>query len=353
MPTPFIYFVVLFCLHKINDERTIYSLYHLLCGKKSSQTIQDVHLFQIAQFYKTCDFLTRKQFEEIVEELERKNLVTATNDQYYKLTSNGLAYMKRESENYPFLSYLNGWDFQYANIFWQRISLLVQVTSHLANQDRNYIPIQRKKPLLNWLKNYLINNRFNRKELSDSLYKELIHVLEDSREIDPSVFVIRLTGFEIIGLTEKQASEYLKIERTLYHFQFQALLHYILSRVQKEPKKFKLLASLITDIETALPLTDTSKKTLALLNKGFSLEQIAQIRKLKVSTIQDHIVELALQMHTFQIEPFVGKEIIEQIMAAHKQATSKQLRRIRELVPEATYFQIRLVLTRFGENNEI
>ncbi|MDF1507685.1 helix-turn-helix domain-containing protein [Robertmurraya sp. DFI.2.37] len=352
MPTRFIYFVVLFCLHKINDERTIYSLYHLLSGKKSFQTIQDAHLFQIAQFYKTCDFLTRKQFDEIIEELEKQNLVTATNEQYYKLTRDGLTYMKKESENHPFLSYLNGWDYQYANIFWQRISLLVQVTSHLANQDRNYIPIQRKKPLLKWLKNYLLHNRFNRKELSDRLYHELIHVLEDCREIDPSVFVIRLTGFETIGLTEKQACESLKIEQTLYHFQFQALLHYILFRIQKEPKTFMLLASLITDIETNLLLTDTSKKTLVLLNKGFSLEQIAQIRKLKVSTIQDHIVELALQMNSFQIEPFVGKEKIKLITAAHKQATSKQLKQIRELVPEATYFQIRLVLTRLGEDNE-
>ncbi|MGG0716657.1 helix-turn-helix domain-containing protein [Robertmurraya massiliosenegalensis] len=352
MPTPFLFLVVLLCLHKINNERTIYSLYHLLCGKKSSQTIQDAHLFQITRFYKTYSALTRQQFEAIIMELERLNLIVQTNEQHYVLTDSGRAFMKKESKNYPFLSYLNGWNYQYSEVFWQRLSLVVQVTSHLVNEDRNYIPIQRNRQLLSWLKSFFLNNRLNRKEFSRKLYEELILVLDECADISPSVLIIRLTGYETIGLTEKQAFDYLDMEQTLYQYQFQALIHYILEKVQNDPKRFVLLFSLIMDVQTSLPITESSKKTLDLLDKGFSIEKIAQIRKLKVSTIQDHIVELALQVKSFQIDPFVDKQKMKLILKANEEAASKQLRYIRELVPEATYFQIRLVMSKFGDNNE-
>lgn len=352
MPTPFLHLVVLLCLQRINSERTIYSLYHLLCGKKSSQTIQDAHLFQITQFYRTYNSLTRKQYENIIIELERLNLIVLTKEQHYVLTDDGRVFLENELKSYPFLSYLDGWNYQYSEVFWQRLSLVVQVTSHLVNKDRNYIPIQRNRHLLNWLKSFFLHHRLNRKEFSRNLYEELHLVLDQCAEISPNVLVIRFTGYENIGLTEKQACDYLEMEQTLYQYQFQALLHYILEKVQNVPGRFALLSSLIMDLQTTFQITESSKKTLDLLNKGFSIERIAQIRKLKVSTIQDHIVELALQMKSFQIDPFVDKQTMNLILKAREEAASKQLRYIRELVPEATYFQIRLVLSKFGDNDE-
>ena len=63
MELTFLQTMILFCLHKINGERTIYSIYHLLKGKKSSQTIQDTHLFHLQPFYQTYTNLSRNDLE--------------------------------------------------------------------------------------------------------------------------------------------------------------------------------------------------------------------------------------------------------------------------------------------------
>ena len=65
MELTFLQTMILFCLQKINGERTIYSIYHLLKGKKSSQTIQDTHLFHLQPLFQTYTNLSRNELEKI------------------------------------------------------------------------------------------------------------------------------------------------------------------------------------------------------------------------------------------------------------------------------------------------
>ena len=51
MELTFLQMMILYCLQKINGERTIYSIYHLLHGKKSSQTIQDATFISSSSFF--------------------------------------------------------------------------------------------------------------------------------------------------------------------------------------------------------------------------------------------------------------------------------------------------------------
>src|SRR5690348_8249605 len=116
--------VILFCLKQLNGERTIYSIYHLLNGKKSSQTIQDAHLFSLKEFFGVYGELTREAFEQITEDLFRKNLIDICGEQQYQLTVAGLEYL----ESKWFDHYLDGWNYHtYTMLFWDRLSLLTQV----------------------------------------------------------------------------------------------------------------------------------------------------------------------------------------------------------------------------------
>ena len=56
--------IILNCLKQLNGERTIYSIYHLLKGKKTSQTIQDAHLFEITHYFGVYQWFTREDLEE-------------------------------------------------------------------------------------------------------------------------------------------------------------------------------------------------------------------------------------------------------------------------------------------------
>src|SRR5699024_2784091 len=94
-------------------------------------------------------------------------------------------------------------------------------------------------------------------------------------------------------------------------------------------------------------LTQSAQKTNDYLNMHMSIEQIAVKRRLKVNTIQDHIVEIALNNRDFSIYQYLSEEKEKIIVHAIQQARSYRLKEIKALVGDnISYFQIRLLLTR-------
>ena len=96
-------------------------------------------------------------------------------------------------------------------------------------------------------------------------------------------------------------------------------------------------------------MTQSTEKTFQLLNQGYSIADIVNTRQLKKGTIEDHIVELALKISDFSIEPFVTVEKQNQIKKVVNETMTKQLRLIQNNVQDATYFEIRLVLAKDGD----
>ncbi|CAM4044582.1 DNA helicase RecQ [Flavobacterium antarcticum] len=78
----------------------------------------------------------------------------------------------------------------------------------------------------------------------------------------------------------------------------------------------------------------TYKETLALFTKGVSVEEIAQQRKLGVSTILSHIAKLYTDDHITDLSTFVTLEEIEQLKEAHKTIGSASV-----LKPYFDYFE--------------
>lgn len=343
--------LVLYCLHKIDGQRTIYSILHLLNGKKSSQTIQDAHLFQLTSLFSTFPTITRYELEKLVVTIENEDLIQQISEQKYRLTAPGIKRVEDFSANHPLPKELNGWKFHHVTeVFWERLTLLVQVTSQLRNHESKFIPIQRKKEVHQWLKGYFHHTQLNRDEMGVRLYQELVECLETYKEANPSILVMRLTGFRMIGQTSTQSAEILGIDPYEYHILFLGIIHYMLDILKRRPRKFPLLGQLIADQITNVSLTQSTKTTYLLLKKGLTMAEIVEKRRLKKSTIEDHVVEIALNIEGFDISPFVSRHKHDLIMNAAQKMTFKQLKHIRQNVPEADYFEIRLVLAQAGDN---
>ena len=145
----YIEIIMLYCVKQLNGERTIYSIYHLLNGKKSSQTIQDAHLFSLKNYFRILEPLTRDTFDIVFKRLLDKKWVEPCGEQTYRLSSSGLAYLQKFSP----AKYINGWKYHHiSTLVWERLSLLTQVTSNLTFQETRYIPIQKNKDVHKWLK---------------------------------------------------------------------------------------------------------------------------------------------------------------------------------------------------------
>ncbi|WP_442594611.1 helix-turn-helix domain-containing protein [Neobacillus sp. D3-1R] len=341
-------FVILSALHKINTERTIYSIYHLLKGKKSSQTIQDAHLFQLTNIFHTFPHLSRIFFEETVQEFEQLRLVKRLDGDRYEITDRGLEIL---SNKVYIPKFVNGWKFySIQDHFWKRLSLIVQVGSNLINHESSYIPIQNDMKVVDWLKSTLSKVQLSREYLAKGLLNELGTCLSSENDINPNVLVLRLSGYKNIGLTPLQVAEALEMDPSYLQIEFLNVIHYMIEKILSNTSEYPILQNLLVDFHKPVILTQSSSITYKYLSMGYTIDEIAAARNLKSNTIEDHIVEIALNDPSLSLEPFVKLDIQNSIKTSIKRLSSKQLKKIRQdLNNTVSYFQIRLVLARFGD----
>lgn len=350
----YLLFLVLFCLHKLDGQRTIYSIYHLLKGKKSSQTIQDAHLFQLTSLFQTYPQLNREIINEITLELEDKEYIHKIDGEKYKITEKGIYALEQKLKVMPIPSLLKGWKYcMFQEDFWKRLSLLVQVSSNLINFETSYIPIYNDQRTSEWLKTTLRELKKNRETLAVELLDELIRCLNSSESINQEVMITRLTGYRHIGLTAGQTAEALDIDPAYLQLEFLNIIHFMIEHIVTNQQEYPVLQYLISDFQKPIVLTNSTSVTYRYLIQGYSIEEIAAMRNLKGSTIEDHIVEIVLNVKNFPLESFVPSEVQLLIRQAIERVSSKQLKLIRQyLNEEVTYFQIRLVLAKFGDDDE-
>ncbi|EDL63607.1 helix-turn-helix domain-containing protein [Bacillus sp. SG-1] len=343
--------VVLYCLKKINGERTIFSVYHLLKGKRSSQTIQDAHLYSLTSMFYSFPIMDRIGFEKMAAKLHENNLISESEPEKFILTQEGRSQLNEFFRERPFPESLNGWLYgSSVEHLWKRISLLVQVLSHYIRDEQKYYPIQRDREVQKWIKRFLYNPPIPLKDLNHHLFSELVSLMKNETFPDNAELLIcRLTGGEYIGLTRGQAADNYRMSEDEYWFRFLNVLHYLIKEVSEQKTEYPLLYSIIVDLVPEISLTQSSEETYKLLKRGFGIERIAEIRRLKESTVEDHIVEIALNDSQFSIEGFVPIEEINQIIQKAKEVNKRKLKPIKEALPQLSYFQIRLTLARYGD----
>ena len=79
-------------------------------------------------------------------------------------------------------------------------------------------------------------------------------------------------------------------------------MHFFIQEVRDKENEFPLLAEIISYPNERAELFSLSTKTYNFWRQGRSLEEIATIRNLKVATIEDHFVEIALREKIFLLK---------------------------------------------------
>ncbi len=311
-------------------------------------------MFELSPFFHSFPSIRREDLTETAETLEKMDLVSKQHEPLrYRLTSSGLRLLESQTAN-PEPRYLQGLRYQHMEgPLWERLTLLIQVCSNLIHHQNSYIPVQRRKETIEWVKSFIIRQSNSRETLAENLYSELADCLESEirNELRPSFFVMRLTGYNRIGLTSRQAAERAGVELSYFHLQFLNVLHFVIYSITTHKERYPLLASLVTESGFGISITVSAEKTYQLLLKGYTLEQVASIRNLKKSTIEDHIVEIALSVKDFDINPYVTIEKQQRIGQVAAVASYRKLKDIREQAPDANYFEIRLSMARLGDQS--
>ncbi|WP_158735300.1 helix-turn-helix domain-containing protein [Alteribacillus sp. YIM 98480] len=348
----FRHFLFLYLLSRFKGDRTIKSVFHLLNGKRSSQTIQDIKWYGLTEFFSMLPTWKVSVFEQETKWMEN-HLFTINSDNKAHVTKKGNIVVENYFNNYDWPPQMNGWKYGHtAAIFWKRLALLVQCLSFSLEGNRSYVPVFDDRDIQQWLKQRWPRNRTAKKEMAFHLYNELFILLDRLPEKDAFLFTHRLSGHQHTGKTIQQLASLMNQDPDESYFRFQSTLHYLLANAHQ--------TTYIKDTAGGLlqkhVLTDTAKKTNMYLQKGLTIQEIAAIRGLKSSTIEDHIVELASEGADFTIDCYVSTHLQRYITDTVQRLRTFRLKLIKEALEyeniHADYFSIRVTLAYFGGIHE-
>ena len=329
--------LVITIMKAVNLQRTVSSPYHLIKGKKSGQTIQDIGYYGLHPYFAVMPKLEKPLFDAVVKGLFDRRLLRE-NSETIDLTEAAMALAVPASK-------LNGWKYRgKESLFFDRLSLIVQTLSFTSQQINIFDPVHNAEDVQKWVKNYLKKINFRDKNVVAAFKTEMLESL-DALSVDEGqkmMLVQRLTGLGMSGQTWQQIAQLHRLDSPDVQLAIIETLHAWMDLIEQQP--YPLLKNLLEGIVQSSSLTESAQRTEKLFKNGFSLAEIAAARNLKSSTIEDHFVELAMNEAAFDYRPFMEPDLFDRIVEISRKDGTKRLRDIKEKVPEASYFQIRLAL---------
>lgn len=336
--------ILLKVLHIFQQERTVSAAFHLLKGKRSGQTIQDVGLYKLYPFFGLLPKLSRSIFEQQIDLLFAKSYIDIDENGYYTMSEQGKALAQK-----PLEVSFDSWHYRgNEHEFFGRLSLVVQSLSHQVHNKRAFIPIERNEKIQRWVRQFLVKNDYKNRSLQPLLYEEIstsltkLQVNEQIKEL----IIYRLTGYNEPGFTWQQLAFGFQLQEMDAQLLYISGLHTWLAEIERAKANYPLLTQMAENIRVEALLTNSALETAQLYKKGHSVEEISHIRRLKMSTIEDHLVEMAMNEPNFSIEQFVSKEDQQQILQAVEDYETKRLKTLKEILPHVSYFQLRVTLAK-------
>ena len=334
-------FLLLTIISRLNGERTIYAGLHLFRGKRSGQTLQDVDYYNLKEFFCILPKLNIETFDLAAEQLIKDGYISIGQDSVVHLTENGWKVLSR-LPSYHF----NGWDYRgREQIFFARLSLVVQTVSNFRKGQKSFMPLQRDYEIQLFVRNLLNGYPISDAGFSRQLRLELLQIIDNSRvrDVQKTILTHRLGGYDKTGWTWDQLAEKLAINPVTVRLYFIESLHMLLETIEQSSTA-PFMWKMSENVKVTSYLTDSSMKTKVFFEQGLSMEDIAMTRRLKMSTIEDHFVEMSINDAHFPVERFVLKRDMDAVIAKSIELGTKRLRLLKDNFPSLTYFQLRLIL---------
>lgn len=331
MEPTFIERILLEAIFRLEGERTDRSLFHVIQGKRSATTLQDAHFYRLDSLFGMLP-LDPKGYEEQLNNLTRKGWVRSAP---FELTEEGRALL-----GHPFVVDGLGGEWRgYSLILWKRFSLLLQ-TLVCLQEKTTFIPVQQDEGTKSWVR-HTLRTIEDRTAWIETAYGELRDALESLGDAGATLIAYRLSG-KRTGLSLPQLAEKIDVDALSIRMQFQQAW---VSCLKSMPES-GLIHGLARDVSKD-KMTTSAARTYELLRLGLSIEEIKSHRRLKDSTMEDHLVEIAMYGDRFPIDQFVPDPVAAEIRSIQERERTFALKRIRQnMKQECSYFQIRIVLAR-------
>ncbi|MDY0405676.1 helix-turn-helix domain-containing protein [Virgibacillus sp. 179-BFC.A HS] len=319
--------------------------------KKSIQTLQDAKLFQVGEMYGIYKSLNMQAFYQQLHQMEADGFVknTLSDMKVIQITEQGRQWYQ-SWQHRDFIRLLHGIDYdRKERIFSLRLLLLIQTLTNSCMGYMSFIPVVDDEATANWVRNFYLQTKNRQSQVLAQIHNDLLLPLKKLPDEFAAMFVDRLTGYQSYGQSIPQLAEKYGLTYHDVKVLLTAITHFIIHQLHFRQEDFKVLPLLLKHPEKQhTTLTNTANYTYQLYNQGYDLKEIARIRKLKINTIYDHIVEICLSDPTFPIDQFVKQHDQQLIQQAIAQTSPLKLKTIKDKIgDDISYFQIRLVLAKY------
>lgn len=333
--------ILLHILKKLQNERSITAPYYLLQGKRSGQTMQDVGLFKLFPIFNLLKRLPKKTYDAQIEQLLAKGYIVKTEKSFY-MTPQG-------EQAIQTLPYFDGWHLRgNEHLFFGRLALVVQTLSNQAEGVKGFVPVQKDIAVQHWCRNFLMHYGYPKEKLQEPLYKEIVRSVEklDVPDFQKEMGIGRLHGAKVTGLTWSQLGTQYQLTEMDCQLYFISFLHSWIKEIVSAADDYTFLSDFVRGVYMHQTVTGSALQTAQMYERGFTVEQIAIMRNLKQTTIEDHIVEIAMYEPNFNVSGFISAEEIRAVVEVVDQYQTKKLKVLKEALPTMSYFQLKIALAK-------
>lgn len=272
------------------DEIKIAQLIHILNGKRTPSIFYLALKKDLVHIYGLLPYLKRQQLTSYVTCLEESGALKRRGEAYL-LTVEGEGRVRYFLKNYPYPKHIK--DFSHSLIrlpLWKHIQLFTQIVSHRAYQQLNFTPLIRDIKIQE-------NIRYLLKTLPKFLFQhwaeEQISIFRGMDKHSADFLANQLSGYRSWGVTGADLEEVIPSGVWGIHIG----LHDSVEEYRKIAKDQKLpLHQKVSEWINQTyheGLSPSTYQTVKYLSHGWTLEQIAKERHLKLNTIREHVLEAA------------------------------------------------------------
>lgn len=232
--------------------------------------------------------LERGHFDALLKQMKQDGLIEIEN-QFILLTKQGQVCKQQFSEQH----YVPKHEQQYLkynlSAGWPRLLLAGQVVSEFSYENIKYAPISFEDHELRYVKQWFNNNKSE--QFVKNFKQEVNEFLLTLSETEAQFFTELLVGHDSPGLSIDQLTTKLAIPLIDGEVMATDLMVGIMEFAHYHQT---LLKQLFQDLKLESPISHSGYITYQLFQDQYSIEQIEQMRHLKLSTIREHLLEAAI-----------------------------------------------------------
>lgn len=294
-------------LFKQGYKVKVSTLYHLLKGKRTVSVLMSGFLFDNFFCFQLFPELREEAFYQILQQLIKDGCLDFYEESLEaRLTDKGRQRLQKNSLHIDsYTNHLNGYKYGKTEMeMWRILQFLVQVTSHLSYQNNRYIPLEASPKYQLKIKKLL--TEIDRKNVGSLMKNEWSLIFDRLSEEESSFLVQQFSGYQWNGKAEQQLlPDFSAFQKAVYR---KNIYHHLFSCIEELEENAVLKKAVGESIEKNK--NQSMLRTRELWSEGHSPAEIAGIRRMKPSTVNDHFLELAMSERGYAFDQFIPSEQI-------------------------------------------